>query len=94
MKTASIPPVRIEPAFREELENALGDGETLAALVEKAVRSEVARRQDQAEFLRRGLAAITRSEAAGDWIPADAVLAKLEGKLAAAREQQKQRVRG
>jgi hypothetical protein len=94
MKTASIPPVRIEPAFREELESALDEGESLAALVEKAVRSEVARRQGQAEFLRRGLAAITRSEAVGDWIPADAVLAKLEAKLAAAREQQKQRARG
>lgn len=93
MKTASIPPVRIEPALREELENALGEGESLAALVEKAVRSEVARRQDQAEFLRRGLAAIARCEAAGDWIPADVVLAKLEAKLAAAREQQKQRAR-
>jgi len=90
MKTATIPPIRIKPEFREEIERSLESGETLAALVEKAVRTEVTRRQDQTEFVRRGLAAIARSEAAGDWIPADAVLAKLEAKVAAARERQKQ----
>ncbi len=85
MKTATIPPVRIEPQLRDEIEQALEQGETMAALVESAVRSEVNRRREQAEFVRRGLASIARSEAAGDWIPADAVLAKLEAKLAAAK---------
>lgn len=45
--------------------------------------------RDQSEFVRRGLAAITRSEADGDWIPAETVIAKLEAKVAAARERQK-----
>lgn len=90
MKTATIPPVRIEPSFRQQIESSLGDGETMAALVENAVRTEVARRRDQSEFVRRGLAAIARSEAQGDWIPAEQVIAKLEAKVAAARERQKQ----
>ncbi|MFT7773347.1 YlcI/YnfO family protein [Roseateles sp.] len=89
MKTTTIPPVRIEPQFREEIEQALEEGETLASLVEQAVRTEVIRRRDQAEFVRRGLQSIARSEAAGDWIPADAVIAKLEAKVAAARQRQK-----
>lgn len=89
MKTTTIPPVRIEPQFREEIEQALEEGETLASLVEQAVRTEVSRRRDQAEFVRRGLQSIARSEAAGDWIPADAVIAKLEAKVAAARQRQK-----
>lgn len=88
MKTATIPPVRIEPALREALERSLDEGESLAALVEKAVRSEVAKRQGQEEFLRRGLAAIARCEAAGDWIPAETVLAKLEARVAEARKRQ------
>lgn len=88
MKTSTIPPIRIEPAFREEIEKSLASGETMAALVENAVRTEVSRRRDQSEFVRRGLAAITRSEAAGDWIPAETVIAKLEAKVAAARERQ------
>jgi hypothetical protein len=88
MKSTTIPPVRIEPQFREEIEQALEEGESLAALVEQAVRTEVARRRDQAEFVRRGLAAVARSEADGDWVPADTVLEKLEARLAAARERQ------
>lgn len=89
MKTATIPPVRIEPAFRQQIEESLGDGETMAALVENAVRREVVRRRDQSEFVRRGLAAVARSEADGDWIPAELVIAKLEAKVVAARERQK-----
>lgn len=89
MKTATIPPIRIESTFREEIEMALGDGETMASLVESAVRTEVTRRRDQAEFVRRGLAAIARSEADGDWIAAEVVIAKLEAKVAAARARQK-----
>lgn len=90
MKSATIPPIRIETAFRQEIEQSLGDGETMASLVENAVRTEVARRRDQSEFVRRGMAAITRSEAAGDWVPADTVIAKLEAKVAAARERQRE----
>jgi len=89
MKTATIPPIRIESTFRQEIEQSLGDGETMASLVENAVRTEVTRRRDQSEFVRRGLAAIARSEADGDWIPAEVVLAKLEAKVAAARERQR-----
>ena len=93
MKTATIPPIRIESAFRQEIEQSLCDGETMAALVENAVRTEVTRRRDQSEFVRRGLAAIARSEADGDWIPAETVIAKLEAKVAAARERQKKHLK-
>lgn len=89
MKSTTIPPVRVEPKFREELEQSLEDGESIAALVEKAVRTDVARRRDHAEFVRRGMESIARSEAAGDWVPADEVLAKLDAKVAAARARQK-----
>jgi hypothetical protein len=86
MKTATIPPVRIEPQFREEIEQSLVEGETMAGLVETAVRAEVTRRREQSEFIRRGLAAIARTVSANDGIPADAVIAKLEAKLASARK--------
>ena len=86
MKTATIPPVRIEPQFRDEIEQSLVEGETMAGLVETAVRAEVTRRREHSEFIRRGLAAIARTVSANDGIPAEAVLAKLEAKLAAARK--------
>lgn len=89
MKSATIPPVRVEPAFREAMESALQDNESLASLVETAVRNEVKRRQTQAEFVRRGLTAIERTVAAGNGVPAGEMLAWLEAKLSAAKAQRK-----
>jgi hypothetical protein len=54
MKTATLPPVRIEPAFRQQVEEVLQPGETLTQLVESAVRAAVAARKSQAD-LRRGI---------------------------------------
>ena len=85
MKTATIPPVRVEPAFREEMELSLQGGENLASLVETAVRNEVRRRKTQAEFVRRGMAAIERTVTADDGVPAQDMIARLEAKLAAAK---------
>ena len=86
MKTATIPPVRIDPNFRKEIEESLVGEESLAALVETAVRNEVARRRMQSEFVRRGITAIQDTLAAGNAVAADVVLARLEGKLASARQ--------
>ncbi len=86
MKTATIPPVRVSAKFRAELDKSLEKGETLAALVETAVSNEVVRRKSEAEFVKRGLAAIARTQKDGTGIPADAVIAKLEARLAAARK--------
>lgn len=86
MKTAVIPSVRIDPALRLEIEQSLQGGESLASLVEAAVRNEISRRKAQSEFVRRGLAAIERTLTAGDGICADSMVARLEQKLAAARK--------
>lgn len=85
MKTATIPPIRVAPEFRVEVEGVLEEGETLSEFVENAVRQTVLKRQHQAEFVRRGIAAIADTQRAGGGIAAEAVVAKLEAKLAAAR---------
>ncbi len=85
MKTATIPPIRVAPDFRAELEGVLQDGETLSEFVENAVRATVAKRKNQAEFVRRGIAAIEDTKRTGNGIAADVVIAKLEAKLAAAK---------
>lgn len=86
MKTSTIPPIRVEPNFRIELESVLGQGESLSEFVENAVRSSVQKRKSQAEFVRRGIAAIEDTKRAGDGISADVVIARLEAKLATARQ--------
>ena len=51
----------------------------------------VAKRKNQAEFMRRGIAAIEATQRDGNGIPAESVLAKLEAKLEAARQVKAQR---
>ena len=63
----------------------LEPGETLSQFVENAVRTTVAKRKNQAEFIRRGIAAIDATQRDGSGIPADVVINKLEAKLTAAR---------
>lgn len=86
MKTATIPPIRVAPEFRIEVEGVLEQGESLSEFVENAVRQTVQRRKNQAEFVRRGIAAIEESKRTGRSIAADLVIAKLEAKLAATRQ--------
>jgi hypothetical protein len=43
-------------------------------------------RKNQAEFIRRGIAAIEATQRDGNGVPAEVVTAKLEAKLAAARQ--------
>jgi hypothetical protein len=85
MKTATLPPIRVAPDFRQEIEGVLEDGETLSQFVEGAVRSVVDKRKHQAEFVRRGIAAIEETQRNGTGIPAEQLLARLEARLLAAR---------
>ena len=91
MKTATLPPIRVAPDFRLELEGVLEQGESLSQFVESAVRATVAKRKTQAEFVRRGIAAIEATKRDGSGLPADVVVGKLEAKLAAARQAKAQR---
>lgn len=90
MKTATIPPIRVAPEFRIEVEGVLEQGESLSQFVENAVRQTVLKRKHQAEFLRRGITAIEDTKRTGGGIAAELVVAKLEAKLAAARRTQSQ----
>lgn len=86
MKTATLPPIRVAPEFRSELEGVLEQGESLSQFVENAVRATVEKRKNQAEFVRRGIAAIESTKQAGAGIPAEVVIARLEAKLSAAKK--------
>lgn len=93
MKTATLPPIRVEPEFRIEVEGVLEQGESLSEFVENAIRQTVSKRKSQAEFVRRGIAAIEQTKRTGDGIPDEVVIAKLEAKLAAARQAKAQLAR-
>jgi hypothetical protein len=87
MKNATIPSVRVTPEFRAEVEAVLGDGETLSQFVEASVRTGVAQRRIQSEFIARGLRSRDAAHRSGDYVDSSVVLADLQSKLAAARTQ-------
>jgi len=88
MKTASLPSIRVEPELRDELEGVLAKGETVSAFVESSVRQSLRRRQLDAEFHARGLAAMERykaGETQGHSI--EEVMSKLREKLETAKRE-------
>lgn len=96
MKSATIPSIRVESDLREQMEQVLGDGESLSAFVEASVRDSVRRRLEQTEFVRRGLQSLANAAvksrngdagaASSAYVTADSVVARLEARLAAARK--------
>lgn len=77
MKTASIPPLRVEPALRQAAEAVLREGESLSSFLETSLRAQVAERQLQQAFIARGLA----SRRTGIYHTADDVMQGLREQL-------------
>lgn len=86
MKSATLPPLRVEPELRRAAERLLQKGETLSSFVEEAVRLSVERRIAQDEFVARGLASASAAKESGEYLPAATVLNRLEKRLAEARK--------
>ncbi|WP_251973057.1 YlcI/YnfO family protein [Sphaerotilus microaerophilus] len=85
MKTAAIPSIRVEPALREQLEQVLAEGESLSAFVEASVRAQVQRRQQQAEFVARGMASLDAVRQGAPTLTLDESMQALKRRIAAAR---------
>ena len=87
LKTAQLPPVRVEPAVRAEIENALHEGESLSQFVEAAVLQTARRRKADQDFLARGRASLEAAKKSGEFYPLagvlDAMQSRLEGRMKA-----------
>jgi acyl carrier protein phosphodiesterase len=81
MKTAQLPPVRVEPSVREEIEAVLHDGESLSEFVETAAVQAARRRKAQEEFLARGRASLAKAKRTGEFYAAGEVLEGMRGRL-------------
>ncbi len=86
MKTATIPSVRVEPEFREQMEQVLTENESLSQFVETAVRNTVRQRMEQAEFVARGMKSLAQARKSSEYFEADEVVARLRTTLAAAKK--------
>ena len=85
MRSATFPPIRVEPEVRAEVEAVLREGESLTQFIEEAVVAAAAWRRTQAEFVARGEAAVERWKQEGGGRPVDEVMAELQGRLDEAR---------
>jgi len=86
MKTATFPSLRVEPELRQDAEKLLEAGESLSQFIETALRSQIALRKANAEFLARGLASRDKARQTGRYIQAEDVLKKLNAKLEAKKK--------
>lgn len=81
MKSAQLPPVRVEASVRREIESALRAGENLSEFAEKAALEAARRRHAQEAFLARGRASLAEARRTGEYHDADQVLAALQARL-------------
>lgn len=84
MKTASMPPLRVDPALRSAAESVLLDGESLSSFMEQSLRAHIERRQAQQAFHARGLASRDEARRTGEYFAAEDVLRELDDMLGAA----------
>lgn len=86
MRSATFPPIRVEPEVRAEVEAVLRDGESLTQFIEQAVVAAAAWRRVQAEFVNRGEAAIERwKQEGGGGRTVDEVMDGLQSRLVDAK---------
>lgn len=85
MKTATIPSLRVEPEFRDEVERVLGPNESLSQFVEASLRASVQQRKNQAEFVARGKRSLAKAQKTGIYVDAAEVMQGLRDKLASAK---------
>ena len=81
MKTATIPPLRVDPQLRQSAENLLYEGETLSSFVIDSIKDSIKNRQLKKEFIDRGLRARDESKISGEYYDADSVLSELKDML-------------
>jgi hypothetical protein len=83
MKTAQLPPVRVEPAVRAEIEDALHEGESLSEFVGAAALQAARRRKAEQEFLARGRSSLANAKKTGEFYPLRGVLDEMQARLEA-----------
>jgi hypothetical protein len=85
MKSATLPPVRIDSKLKKSIESVLHPGETLSSFVHESVANATAVRQAQRAFVERGLASERRARRTGRYVSEEAVFDRLDGLLARAK---------
>jgi len=89
MKSATIPPLRVEPELRKAAEDVLHEGESLSSFMEAALRAGIRHRKERQEFIARGLAAKDEALRTGEYYTAETVHDELRAVLARAEKKRR-----
>jgi predicted transcriptional regulator len=86
VKTTTIPPLRVSPTLRRQVEAVLTEGETLSSFMLEALQKSVAQRRDQQAFVARGMASAESARRSGSYVGSELVLRRLSAKQAATKK--------
>jgi hypothetical protein len=85
MKTATIPALRVEPEFRNEIESILVKGESLSNFMDSALKQAVHFRKSKADFIEKGLLAEKEAKKSDKYFSNDEVMTRLDSMLQEAK---------
>lgn len=94
MKSATFPAVRVTPELRQAAESVLRPDESLSHFVEESLRSRIAYRMAEEDFVARGLKAADEARETGTYHSAESVVAEMRKRLEAARKRNSPKRRG
>ncbi len=86
MKTATLPPVRVDPKLKREIESVLQPGETLSSFVAESVAKTAATRRAQQDFVARAEERSRATRRSGKYVGSEAVYERLDHVLAHAKK--------
>ncbi|MGL6224217.1 MAG: YlcI/YnfO family protein [Steroidobacteraceae bacterium] len=86
MKTSTLPPLRVSPELRADVEGVLAPGESLSAFVHEAVTRTIEYRKAQQLFVERGLVSAANAKRTGQYVTSEAALKTLTSQLAQGRK--------
>ena len=90
MKTSTLPPLRVSPALRAEVEAVLAPGESLSSFVHDAVTRTIEFRRAQQKFVERGLASAAKARRTGRYVSSGVALKSLRRQLGQAKSRAKE----
>lgn len=85
MKTSTLPPLRVSPELRADVEAVLAPGESLSSFVHDAVTRTIEYRKARQEFVERGLASAATARRTGRYVSSDTALKTLRRQLSRSR---------
>ncbi|MDP3500075.1 MAG: YlcI/YnfO family protein [Myxococcales bacterium] len=86
MKTATLPPIRVDPELKKTLEAVLEPGETLSSFLLQAAVKSAEVRQAQQEYVARAEARSRAAQRTGRSVPASTVYKRLDRVLMSAKK--------